>query len=46
MRALGQIELIFTVIASALFFKEKTSARQFLGIVLIVAAILILVLAG
>ncbi len=26
-RALGQIELIFTVIASALFFKERTSAR-------------------
>ena len=45
-RALGQIELVFTVIASALFFKERTSAREFLGIGLIVAAILILVLAG
>lgn len=45
-RALGQIELVFTVIASALFFKEKTSAREFLGIGLIVAAIFILVLAG
>ena len=45
-RALGQIELVFTVIASALFFKERTSAREFLGIGLIIAAILILVLAG
>ena len=45
-RALGQIEPVFTVIASALFFKERTSAREFLGIGFIVAAIFILVLAG
>ncbi len=44
-RALGQIELVFTFIASIFFFKEKTSAMEFVGIMLIVAAILILILA-
>ena len=44
-RALGQIELVFTFIASIFFFKEKTSAMEFVGILLIVAAILILILA-
>lgn len=44
-RALGQIELIFTFIASAVFFKERTNALEFCGIGLIVAAILILILA-
>lgn len=44
-RALGQIELVFTFIASIFFFKEKTSATEFFGILLIVAAILILILA-
>ena len=45
-RALGQIELVFTFIASIFFFKEKTSAMEFLGIVLIVVAIFILILCG
>ena len=43
-RALGQIELLFTFIASIFFFKEKTSAMEFFGILLVVAAILILIL--
>jgi drug/metabolite transporter (DMT)-like permease len=43
-RALGQIELVFTFIASIFFFKEKTSPMEFFGILLVVAAILILVL--
>ena len=42
--ALGQIELVFTFIASIFFFKEKTSPMEFFGILLVVAAILILVL--
>ncbi len=44
-RALGQIELVFTFIAAHLFFREKTTAMEFSGIVLVVAGILILLLA-
>lgn len=43
-RALGQIELVFTFVASIFFFKEKTSPAEFFGIALIVIAILILIL--
>lgn len=43
-RALGQIELVFTFIASIFFFKEKTSAMEFFGILMVAAAILILIL--
>jgi drug/metabolite transporter (DMT)-like permease len=43
-RAVGQIELVFTFIASVFFFKEKTSRLEICGIVLIVTAILMLVL--
>ncbi len=45
-RAVGQVELVFTFIASVLFFKEKTSPLELSGIALILAAILLLVLAG
>ena len=45
-RAVGQIELVFTFIASVLFFKEKTSPLELFGIALILAAILLLILAG
>ena len=45
-RAVGQIELVFTFIASVFFFKEKTGRLEILGIALIVTAILILVLLG
>jgi len=44
-RALGQIELVFTFAASVFFFREKTNRTEIAGIVLIVAAILLL-LAG
>lgn len=43
-RALGQIELVFTFLASIFFFKEKVARLEVIGIVLIVAAILILIL--
>ena len=43
-RAVGQIELVFTFIATVGFFKEKTRPLEVLGIALIVVAILILVL--
>ena len=45
-RALGQIELIFTFIASAVIFREKIKSQEIVGIALIIAGILILVLAG
>ena len=43
-RAVGQIELVFTFIASVFFFRERTNRPELLGIALIVVAILILVL--
>ena len=43
-RALGQIELVFAFLASAVFFKEKSSNIELLGIVIIVTGILILLL--
>ena len=45
-RAVGQIELLFTFIASVFFFREKVSAWEVVGIVLIVCAILLIVLTG
>ena len=43
-RALGQIELVFTFIVSTLVFREKSNAIEIVGIALIVSGILILVL--
>jgi uncharacterized membrane protein len=43
-RALGQIELIFTFIASLVFFKEKTNLLELTGITAIIIAIIILLL--
>ena len=43
-RALGQIELVFTFIASLFFFREKILLFESFGIILIVSGILILVL--
>ncbi len=45
-RALGQIELVFTLIASVVFFRESLNRLEVLGIILIVSGILVLVLAG
>lgn len=45
-RALGQIELIFTFVATLLFFREKVSRTEIAGIALITAAIVIVLLAG
>ncbi|WP_184562782.1 DMT family transporter [Sulfitobacter undariae] len=44
-KALGQVELILSVIASTLFFKEKISAREAAGMAVLVASILLLILA-
>ncbi|NQV58998.1 MAG: DMT family transporter [Alphaproteobacteria bacterium] len=45
-RAVGQIELIFTFIASIVFFKEKTSPMELGGIALILVAIVAIILVG
>jgi drug/metabolite transporter (DMT)-like permease len=44
-RALGQIELLFTFVVTLLVFREKVSRLETLGIVLITAAIILILLA-
>lgn len=41
--AVGQVEVIFSLMASVLFFKEKITAREVLGIALLSASIILLV---
>jgi drug/metabolite transporter (DMT)-like permease len=43
-RALGQVELVFTFIASYVFFKERTNRVEFVGIMAIIAGIVVLLL--
>ena len=43
-RAVGQIELVFTFAASLLFFRERTNLVEATGIALIVSGLLVLVL--
>jgi len=43
-RALGQIEVVFMIGASILFFKERVAAREIIGVVLVSVGILGLVL--
>jgi drug/metabolite transporter (DMT)-like permease len=45
-RALGQVELVFTFIAGLFYFREKIAASELVGILLIVCAILLILLAG
>ena len=45
-RAVGQIELVFTFAASVIFFRESVSKLEVLGILLVVGAILLILLAG
>ena len=45
-RALGQIELVFTFFATTIFFREKVSRVELAGIFLVCAGILILLLLG
>lgn len=44
-RALGQIELVFTFAASHFLFKEKTGRQEFVGIVLVISGLLLLLIA-
>jgi drug/metabolite transporter (DMT)-like permease len=41
-RTLGQVELVFTFIASAIFFKERTARMEVAGILLIVVGVVLL----
>ena len=41
-KSLGQVEFIFTLLITTLFFKEKISKREFLGMAFIVASVIIL----
>mgnify|MGYP000108823371 FL=1 len=43
-KALGQVELILSIIASTLFFREKITLREAAGIAILVASILLLIL--
>ena len=43
-RALGQIELIFTFLVSVVFFREKVSRAEIFGVILLSGAIVLLVL--
>ena len=45
-RALGQIELLFTFIATVFFFHEKVRKNEVVGIIFIVLAILLILLAS
>ena len=44
-KALGQIELVFSFLATWLVFKERTSGREMTGVALVVASVLLIVLA-
>ncbi|NNE80087.1 MAG: DMT family transporter [Silicimonas sp.] len=44
--AVGQVEVIFSLAAAALFFKERVSGKELLAIAIITVSILILVVAG
>lgn len=43
-RAVGQIELVFTFLASVVFFHEKVRRMEVLGILMVIGAILLLLL--
>lgn len=44
-KALGQVELILSVLASTIFFREKITAREACGMAILVASIMLLILA-
>jgi drug/metabolite transporter (DMT)-like permease len=43
-RALGQIELVFTIASSTLIFRERILRMELIGIILVIAGIVILIL--
>ena len=45
-RALGQVEIVFTLLASVLVFHERLHRREAIGIALVVGSLVVVVLAG
>ena len=45
-KAVGQIELALSLLASVMFFGEKITARELIGMALLCGSILLLVLLG
>tara|TARA_B100000287_G_scaffold204910_1_gene193318 strand:- start:6542 stop:7444 length:903 start_codon:yes stop_codon:yes gene_type:complete len=45
-RALGQIELVFTILMTLIYFKEKISFREIIGICFILIGITVIILNG
>ncbi len=45
-RALGQVELLFTLAASILFFHEKITRRELVGMALVIGGIILMILKG
>jgi drug/metabolite transporter (DMT)-like permease len=43
-KALGQVELILSVAASTLFFRERISGREWAGMTVLVGSIVMLIL--
>lgn len=43
-KALGQVELVFSFLASTFLFREKTTKREIVGVLVLVSSVLILVL--
>ncbi|KFI31760.1 EamA/RhaT family transporter [Haematobacter massiliensis] len=43
-RAVGQVEMVFTIAASWIVFRERITPREYLGMVLVLGSILLLVL--
>jgi drug/metabolite transporter (DMT)-like permease len=44
--ALGQVEVVFSILAATLFFRERVTAREGLGIALLTGSIILLVWLG
>ena len=45
-KALGQVELLFAFVVTAVFFRERVTGREVLGVLLVVTGILVLLLRG
>ena len=43
-RAVGQVEMVFTIAASWIVFRERITPREYLGMALVLGSILLLVL--
>ena len=44
-KAVGQVEFIFTLAIAVLFFRERLTAREILGMLVIITGVLLLLLA-